>query len=39
MSFHETPKGSQADIPISEINNYAVPVLIENFVSEFFENY
>lgn len=35
----ETPKDGQADIPISEINNYAVPVLIENFVSEFFENY
>ncbi len=29
----------QATIPISEVSNYAVPVLIENFVSEFFENY
>ncbi|QAA83248.1 A/G-specific adenine glycosylase [Aequorivita sp. H23M31] len=27
------------DVSISEIDNYAVPVLIENFVSEFFENY
>ncbi|WP_313112480.1 A/G-specific adenine glycosylase [Aequorivita sediminis] len=35
----ETAKNRQAEIPISEINNYAVPVLIENFVSEFFENY
>ena len=26
-------------VPISEIETYAVPVLIENFVSEFFENY
>lgn len=26
-------------IPISEIDSYAVPVLIENFVSEFFETY
>ncbi|MBK5212259.1 MAG: A/G-specific adenine glycosylase [Flavobacteriaceae bacterium] len=26
-------------IPISEVKKYAVPVLIENFVSEFFENY
>ncbi|MCG2429892.1 A/G-specific adenine glycosylase [Aequorivita xiaoshiensis] len=35
----ETAKNNQAEIPISEINKYAVPVLIENFVSEFFENY
>ncbi len=26
-------------IPITEIGTYAVPVLIENFVSEFFDNY
>jgi A/G-specific adenine glycosylase len=35
----ETTKLNEITIPISEINNYAVPVLIENFVSEFFENY
>lgn len=26
-------------VPISKLNSYAVPVLIENFVSEFFEGY
>ncbi|MAP80256.1 MAG: A/G-specific adenine glycosylase [Aequorivita sp.] len=26
-------------IPISDVNNYAVPTLVANFVSEFFENY
>lgn len=35
----ETLKSSETAIPISEVKNYAVPVLIENFVSEFFENY
>lgn len=35
----ETSEEMQATIPISEVGNYAVPVLIENFVSEFFENY
>ncbi len=35
----ETLKSSESAIPISEVKNYAVPVLIENFVSEFFENY
>lgn len=29
----------KTSIPISEINKYPVPVLIENFVSEFFETY
>ena len=33
----ETSKVIEASVPISEIGNYAVPVLIENFVSEFFE--
>lgn len=35
----ETNNETDDAIPISHINNYAVPVLIENFVSEFFENY
>ncbi len=35
----ETSGIAESYIPISEIENYAVPVLIENFVSEFFENY
>lgn len=35
----ETLNETEASVPISEIVNYAVPVLIENFVSEFFENY
>lgn len=35
----ETSKETEISVPISEIGNYAVPVLIENFVSEFFENY
>ncbi|WP_310991470.1 A/G-specific adenine glycosylase [Aequorivita marina] len=35
----ETPKQVTASVPITEIENYAVPILIENFVSEFFENY
>lgn len=34
----ETVTETEASVPISEIVNYAVPVLIENFVSEFFEN-
>lgn len=32
-------KDANASIPISEINRYPVPVLIENFVAEFFESY
>lgn len=32
----KTPKAS---VPFSELSHYAVPVLIENFLSEFFENY
>ena len=35
----ETSEASKNAIPISEVKKYAVPVLIENFVSEFFENY
>jgi len=35
----ETSEASESTIPISDVKNYAVPVLIENFVSEFFENY
>lgn len=35
----ETSEASENAIPISEVKNYAVPVLIENFVSEFFENH
>ncbi len=35
----ETSEASENAIPISEVKNYAVPVLIGNFVSEFFENY
>jgi A/G-specific adenine glycosylase len=35
----ETSKASESTIPISDVKNYAVPVLIKNFVSEFFENY
>ena len=35
----ETSKATEGYIPISKIDTYAVPVLIENFVSEFFENY
>jgi len=35
----ETCEGMHAAIPISQLRNYAVPVLIENFVSDFFENY
>ncbi|MGO3183964.1 MAG: A/G-specific adenine glycosylase [Aequorivita sp.] len=35
----ETSKESEISVPISEITSYAVPVLIENFVSEFFGNY
>lgn len=30
---------TETTVPISEIRNYAVPVLIADFVSEFFENY
>jgi A/G-specific adenine glycosylase len=30
---------TESSIPISEVKNYAVPVLIADFVSEFFENY
>ncbi|HLW33433.1 MAG TPA: A/G-specific adenine glycosylase [Aequorivita sp.] len=32
-------KDPNSSIPISEINKYPVPVLIENFVAEFFETY
>ena len=35
----ETSETTENAIPISEVKNYAVPVLIENFVSEFFEDY
>ena len=35
----ETSENIETTVPISEIGNYAVPVLIENFVSEFFEHY
>ena len=35
----ETSEERDNFVPISEIDGYAVPVLIENFVSEFFENY
>ncbi|SRX73249.1 A/G-specific adenine glycosylase [Aequorivita antarctica] len=35
----ETLEDSENTVPISEIGNYAVPVLIADFVSEFFENY
>lgn len=35
----ETLEETENTIPISEISNYAVPVLIANFVSEFFEGY
>ncbi|WP_347373406.1 A/G-specific adenine glycosylase [Aequorivita sp. Q41] len=35
----ETFDETKNSIPISKINSYAVPVLIANFVSEFFENY
>lgn len=35
----ETSEATPESIPISEIQDYAVPVLIENFLSEFFENY
>lgn len=35
----EISKEAEFSVPISEISNYAVPVLIENFVSDFFENY
>ena len=35
----ETTEETESSVPVSEIGNYAVPVLIANFVSEFFENY
>ncbi len=35
----ETSEEAETTVPISEIKNYAVPVLIADFVSEFFENY
>ncbi len=35
----EILQATENAIPISEVKNYAVPVLIENFVSEFFEDY
>ena len=35
----ETSETTENAIPITEVKNYAVPVLIENFVSEFFEDY
>ncbi|MGB3345275.1 MAG: A/G-specific adenine glycosylase [Aequorivita sp.] len=34
-----TLEDTNSSIPISEINKYPVPVLIENFVAEFFETY
>lgn len=35
----EIAKETETTIPISEVKNYPVPVLIANFVSEFFESY
>ncbi len=35
----ETSGETETAVPVSEIGNYAVPVLIADFVSEFFENY
>lgn len=35
----ETSEEKETTVPISEVKNYAVPVLIADFVSEFFENY
>ncbi|SRR5690606_35356961 len=35
----ETSEEMPTTTPISEVKNYAVPVLIGNFVSEFFESY
>ncbi|MCB0466152.1 MAG: A/G-specific adenine glycosylase [Aequorivita sp.] len=35
----ETSETTENAIPISEVKNYAVPVLIADFVTEFFENY
>lgn len=35
----ETLDETKSSVAISEIESYAVPVLIANFVSEFFENY
>ncbi len=35
----EVTQPSKNTVPISELENYAVPVLIADFVSEFFENY
>ncbi|MDC8002136.1 A/G-specific adenine glycosylase [Aequorivita todarodis] len=35
----ETFDETESSVAISEIESYAVPVLIANFVSEFFENY
>lgn len=35
----EQAEEAQKTIPISELKNYAVPVLIADFVSEFFDNY
>lgn len=35
----ETLEDKENTVPISEVKNYAVPVLIADFVSEFFENY
>ncbi|AFL80845.1 A/G-specific DNA-adenine glycosylase [Aequorivita sublithincola DSM 14238] len=35
----ETSEEKENTVPISEVKNYAVPVLIADFVSEFFENY
>ena len=35
----ETLDETESSVAISEIESYAVPVLIANFVSEFFENY
>lgn len=33
------PTKKEISVPVSEIGKYPVPVLIENFVSEFFEDY
>lgn len=35
----ETLKNKENTVPFSELKNYPVPVLIADFVSEFFENY
>lgn len=35
----ESSEAKKDFIPLSKLNDYAVPVLIENFVSEFFQDY